>query len=70
MTRVLRRIAGKHAAAPIADAVVLGETLLAGAYVLRALASKDAQEQKQISIGGHQIDAGKRVRVAHGARRT
>jgi len=42
------------------DAVVMGETLLAGAYVFRSLASKEAYDEKQVSIGGQRIEAGKR----------
>jgi hypothetical protein len=41
-------------------ALVMGETLLAGAHLFRSLASKDAFDQKQITVGGHRIDAGKR----------
>ncbi len=42
------------------EAVLLGETLLAGAYVFRALASRDVQEQKHVTVGGHRIEEGKR----------
>lgn len=42
------------------DALIMGECLLSGAHLLRSLASKDAFGQKQISIGGHKVDAGKR----------
>lgn len=37
-----------------------GEALLAGAMVLRALASRDAVAQKQMTIGGQRIEAGAR----------
>ena len=40
--------------------VILGETLLAGAHVLLTLASRDAFEQKQMTIGGQRIEPGKR----------
>ena len=40
--------------------LVHGETLLAGSYLLRSLASKDAFEQKQLAVGTQRIDAGKR----------
>lgn len=44
----------------VPEGVVAGEALLAGARVLRALASKDALEQRQITVGGQRIEAGKR----------
>jgi hypothetical protein len=40
--------------------LVLGETLLAGAGVLRGLASADASRQKSVRIGGQEIDTGGR----------
>jgi hypothetical protein len=43
-----------------ASALIMGETLLAGANVFRALAGRDAFDQKQAAIGGQRIDAGKR----------
>lgn len=42
------------------DALVMGETLLAGAYLFRSLASKQAYDEKQVAIGGQRIEAGKR----------
>jgi len=57
---LLRRLAPEFDTTPPEDAVVLGETLLAGAHVLRSLASKDAFEQKDIVVGGQRIEAGKR----------
>lgn len=44
-------------------ALVTGETLLAGAYLYRALAAKDAFQQKQVTIGGQRIEAGERFRA-------
>jgi len=44
-------------------ALVSGEVLLAGAHALRSLASKDAAEQKHVSVGGSRIDSGKRFDV-------
>lgn len=35
--------------------VIRGEVLLAGAYVLRSLASREAAEQKQVTVGGQQV---------------
>ncbi|GMW01795.1 MAG: hypothetical protein AMXMBFR84_29320 [Candidatus Hydrogenedentota bacterium] len=42
------------------DALVVGETLLAGAHVYRSLAAHDAANQKHIAIGANRIEAGKR----------
>ncbi len=42
------------------DALVLGETLLAGAHLFRSLASKDAFEQKRGTIGRQRVEEGKR----------
>ena len=44
---------------PVA-AVILGETLLAGAHLLRSLASSEAYSQKKLTIGGQKIDVSKR----------
>lgn len=45
---------------PAEEAVVMGETLLAGAHLFRTLAAKDAFDQKQATIGGQRLEAGKR----------
>ena len=42
------------------ESVVLGETLLAGSHALLMLASRDAFEQKQVTIGGQRIESGNR----------
>ena len=42
------------------DALVLGETLLAGARLLESLASKDAVKQEEVVVGGQHIETGKR----------
>jgi len=42
------------------DALILGETLLAGAHVLRSLASSDAVQQKHLVVGGQRIEEGNR----------
>jgi len=42
------------------EALVMGETLLAGAYALRALASSEAFGQKHVTIGGQRIEEGDR----------
>ena len=41
-------------------AVVQGETLLAGACAMRALATRDAVEQVELQVGGQRIDSGQR----------
>ncbi len=41
-------------------ALVQGETLLASAVLLRALASRDAVDQVELQIGGQRIDAGQK----------
>ena len=46
--------------APANAGVILGETLLAGSRVLRSLASKDAFEQRHVSVGGSRSEEGKR----------
>ena len=56
---ILTRLRPEFMANPPAN-VILGETLLAGAHVLLTLASRDAFEQKQVTIGGQHIEAGKR----------
>lgn len=44
-----------------AEGLVLGETLLAGAYVLRSLASKSAAAvPRDVRIGGNQVVTGER----------
>ena len=45
---------------PVPVPLALGETLLAGAHLLRSLASRDAIYQKHITIGGQRIEPGKR----------
>ena len=41
-------------------AVVQGETLLAAAVLLRALASRDAVDQVEVQIGGQRVDSGQK----------
>jgi hypothetical protein len=45
---------------PPQSALAVGETLLAVAHVFRALAGKDAADQRQLTIGGQHLDAGRR----------
>lgn len=40
--------------------VVAGETWLAGACLLRALAGRDAVERRSVTIAGHRLDTGAR----------
>ena len=42
------------------EALVMGETLLAGVHLYRSLASKDGFEQKSNTIGRQRIEEGKR----------
>jgi hypothetical protein len=44
-------------------ALVTGEALLAGAYVLRALGAKDAVAQREIVIGNQRLSGGQRFRA-------
>lgn len=44
------------------DRLVMGETLLAGAHVLRSLASKDVFDQRRITIGGQGVEEGLRFK--------
>lgn len=57
---LLRRLDPRHDTAPPATELVLGETLLAGAHLLRSLASKDAFDRKHVVIGGKRIEGGGR----------
>jgi len=45
---------------PPEEALVLGETLLAGAHVFRALSAADAAEQRHVAIGTARVQAGRR----------
>lgn len=42
------------------SAVTQGETLMASAILLRALASRDAVDQVELQIGGQRVDAGQK----------
>ncbi len=59
-TELLRFLDPVYDTGSPADGQVLGETLLAGAHLLRSLASKDGFEQKSLSIGGQRVDGGDR----------
>ena len=47
--------------------VVLGETLLSGAHLLRSLASSEAFTQKRLTIGGQRIDVARRFEALNDA---
>lgn len=59
-TEVLTRLAPAYVTEDPEAGLVLGETLLAGAHVLRSLAGKEAFDQKRVSIGGQRIEEGTR----------
>jgi hypothetical protein len=59
-TELLRFLDPVFDESPPEDALVMGETLLAGAYLYRSLASRQAFDEKQVAIGGQRIEAGKR----------
>ena len=44
-------------------AMVMGETLLAGAQVFRSLASQDAFGQKRVTVGGQRLEEGSRFQT-------
>ena len=53
---------------PSPDAeVILGETLLSGAHLLRSLASSEAFTQKRLTIGGQRIDVARRFEALNDA---
>jgi hypothetical protein len=57
---VLRYLDSSVDTEPPDEALVLGETLLAGVHLFRSLASKDAFDQKHVSIGGQRLEGGGR----------
>ncbi|MEA3364488.1 MAG: hypothetical protein U9Q79_02515 [Candidatus Hydrogenedentes bacterium] len=73
-TEILDRLDPAYAEEPYPEALVLGETLLAGANVYGGLAAKDAHDQKQVVVGGQRIEPGDRFAAlagtANGARVT
>lgn len=48
---------------PPDQGLVVGETLLAGAYMYRTLAAKDAFHQRNVTIGGQRLEEGERFRA-------
>lgn len=59
-TEIIRYLDPIFDTSPTDDGVVLGETLLAGAHLLRSLSSKEAVEQKRVSVGSARIETGPR----------
>jgi hypothetical protein len=59
-TQIVRLLDPRYDTATPPGALVLGETYLAGAAVLRALAAKEALDQKRLSVGGQRIEEGTR----------
>ena len=57
---ILLRLDPLFSVEPPQSALAVGETLLAGAHVFRALAGKDAADQRQLTIGGQHLEAGRR----------
>ena len=57
---ILRRLDPATPVEPPPEALALGETWLAGAHLLRSLASKDAAQQKDVVVGGQRIETGQR----------
>ena len=53
--RLLQRLMPGYAAAP-PPTVVEGESLLAGAEVMRSLAAKEAATQARVTVGGQQVN--------------
>jgi len=47
--------------------VILGETLLSGAHLLRSLASSEAFTAKRLTIGGQRIDVARRFEALNDA---
>lgn len=59
-TEILRRLHPDSPIDPPADALLLGETLLAGAYALHTMAAKDVLQHKEIVVGGQRLTTGNR----------
>ncbi len=57
--RVLARLTPEAAVEPVAEMVVTGESLLAGALLLRTLASRATAERRLVKVGGQSVERGK-----------
>lgn len=53
---ILRRLDPSKANDPSDPELVLGETLLAGAQVLRSIAAADARQRRRVTVGGNRIE--------------
>jgi hypothetical protein len=62
-TELLRYLDPIHDVPSPDNALVMGETLLAGAHLYRSLASHDAFDLKRLSLGGQRIEDGERFRA-------
>ncbi|MFA6240988.1 MAG: hypothetical protein WC655_08670 [Candidatus Hydrogenedentales bacterium] len=60
---ILRVLAGDVDTQSPENALVIGETLLAGARLFESLASQDAYSQKRITLGANHIEDGDRFRA-------
>jgi hypothetical protein len=45
------------------DALIMGETLLAGAHLFRSLAAKQSFEGKRLTVGGQRVEEGERFQA-------
>lgn len=57
---ILGRLDPQYDVQPPDTDLALGETLLSGSRLLQSLASKEAFDQKDVTIGGQRIASGKR----------
>ena len=57
---LLRYLNPDYDVEPPEDALVQGETLLAGAHLYRSLAAKEAFSQKHVAVGSQRIEPGER----------
>ncbi len=55
-TELLRFLEPAYADGPADDGLEMGETILAGANVARALAALEAATQKRVTIGGQRVE--------------
>lgn len=60
---IVRYLDAEFDVEPTEAGLATGETLLAGAYLYRGLAAKDAFQQKNVTIGGQRIEDGERFRA-------
>lgn len=69
-TEVLRHLDPQYDTGSPEDALVLGETLLAGSHLMQSLASKEAFTQKHVTVGGSRLEPGKRFEALTSASST